>query len=119
MYCGRASLRSAFAFPALIAPGASVSYLKVRVFGMVLIPLSGGGIYYNWWQLRHTGSYYMKLAAFGPVIAIGGVFLIVFPRRGGKPTSNGEKLVAMIVLAIGLVVGVINVYLMDPGVFGR
>lgn len=61
----------------------------------------------------------MKLAAFGPVVGIGGVFLLLFPSLGGKPKTAREKIIALIVFAIGLVAGLINWYLMDPGFFGR
>lgn len=61
----------------------------------------------------------MKLAAFGPVVGIGGVFLLLFPAKGGKPTTAKEKIVVLVVFVIGLVAGLINWYLMDPGFFGR
>ena len=94
-------------------------HFKTRIFALVLVLVSIGLVYYNWHQLLKEGRYSMKLAAFGPVIGIGGVFLILFPSMGGKPTTIKEKIIVLIVLAIGLVAGLFNWYLMDPGFFGR
>lgn len=92
---------------------------KARIFALVLIVISIGLIYYNWHQLLQEGRYSMKMAAFGPVIGIGGVYLLLFPSRGGKPTTAKEKIIVLMVLGIGLAAGLINWYLMDPGFFGR
>jgi len=79
--------------------------LKTRLFGLALVILFAGMIYYGWYQLREEGVYYMKMAAFSPLGVVGGLFLILFPNMGGKPD-------------IGLVAGLINWFLMDPGFFG-
>jgi hypothetical protein len=94
-------------------------HIKARLLGLVLILLSIGLIYYNWRQLLQEGSYSMKLATFGPVVGIGGFYLLLFPSRAGKPNTTAEKITVLIVLGIGLVAGLINWYLMDPGFFGR
>jgi hypothetical protein len=94
-------------------------HLKARIFALLLIVVSVGLIYVNWRQLLRDGSYSMKLAAFAPVVGIGGVYLLLFPSMGGKPTTAREKIIGLIVLAVGLVAGLINWYLMDPGFFGR
>ena len=94
-------------------------HLKMRIFALVLIVVSVVLIYVNWHQLLQEGRYSMKLAAFGPVVGIGGVHLLLFPSMGGKPTTAKEKIIVLIVLAIGLVAGLINWFLMDPGFFGR
>jgi hypothetical protein len=94
-------------------------YIKARIFALVLILVCGGLIYYNWHQLLRDGSYSIKLATFGPVGIIGGLFLLLFPSMGGKPTTTKEKLLALMVLGIGMGAGLINWYLMDPGFFGR
>jgi len=94
-------------------------HLKARILALILIVVSIGLIYYNWHQLLRDGRYSMKLAAFGPVIGIGGVFLLLFPSMGGKPTTTREKIIVLVVLVIGLVAGLINWYLMDPVFFGR
>jgi hypothetical protein len=96
-----------------------MKHLKARILALVLIALSAGLIYVNWYQLWHEGRYSMKLAAFAPVIGIGGVFLLFFPSMVGKPTTTKEKIIVLIVFGIGLGAGLINWYLMDPAFFGR
>jgi hypothetical protein len=94
-------------------------HIKARLLALVLIVLSIGLVYYNWQQLLRDGSYSMKLAAFGPVIGIGGLYLLLFPSRAGKPVTTMDKVTVLIVLAIGMAAGLVNWYLMDPGFFGR
>ena len=91
---------------------------KARLFALALILGSIGLIYYNWHQLLEEGRYSLKLAAFGPVGVIGGLFLLLFPSMGGKPTTAKEKIIVLTVFAIGVVAGLFNWYLMDPGFFG-
>jgi hypothetical protein len=94
-------------------------YVKARIFALLLILVSLGLIYYNWHQLLQEGRYSLKLAAFGPVGVIGGLYLLIFPSMGGKPTTSKEKIIGLIVFVIGVLAGLINWYLMDPGFFGR
>jgi CDP-diglyceride synthetase len=96
-----------------------MSHLKARIFGLILIIVCVALVYYNWHQLLHEGSYSVKLAAFGPVGVVGGLFLLLFPAQGGKPTTTKEKITVLLVFGLGLVVGLVNWYLMDPGFFGR
>jgi hypothetical protein len=91
----------------------------MRILALVLIVVSVGLIYFNWHQLLQEGRYSMKLAAFAPVVGIGGVHLLLFPSMGGKPTTVKAKIIVGIVLVIGLLAGLINWFLMDPGFFGR
>ena len=91
---------------------------KARLFALALILGSIGLIYYNWHQLLEEGRYSLKLAAFAPVGVIGGLFLLLFPSMGGKPTTAKEKIIVLTVFGIGVVAGLINWYLMDPGFFG-
>ena len=93
--------------------------IKGRILGLVLIVLGAGLVYLNWHQLQNEGSYSMKMAAFGPLIAVGGVFLLLFPSMAGKPNTTKEKIILLIVFVIGLAAGLINWCLMDPGFFGR
>ncbi len=93
--------------------------LKTRIFALVLILVFIGLVYYNWHQLLTEGRYSLKLAAFGPVGIIGGIYLLLFPSMGGKPKTAKEKIIALTVFLIGVVAGLINWYLMDPGFFGR
>ena len=96
-----------------------MQHMKARLLAIVLILVSLGLIYYNWRQLLQDGSYSMKLAAFGPVITIGGIFLLISPSRAGKPTTTKEKITVLLVLVVGLLAGLVNWYLMDPGFFAR
>jgi peptidoglycan/LPS O-acetylase OafA/YrhL len=96
-----------------------MDHLKARLLALVVILIFAGMIYYNWHQLNTTGSYSMKFAAFGPVGVVGGLFLLLFPAKGGKPETARDKVIALLVFALGLVAGLYNWYLMDPGFFGR
>jgi len=93
--------------------------LKARIFAVIIIVICAALIYINWRQLINEGTYSTKLAAFGPVGVIGGLFLLLFPGKGGKPETTRDKVIALLVLGIGLVAGLYNWYLMDPGFFGR
>ena len=93
-------------------------YIKQRIFAVVLILVSIGLIYYGWYQLRTEGVYSLRMAAFSPLIGVGGVFLLFFPSMFGKPETTKEKLIVMAVFVVGIVAGLINWYLMDPGYFG-
>lgn len=93
--------------------------LKVRLFALLLIILFAGMTYYNWQQLHGEGKYSLKMAAFGPVGVVGGLFLLVFPSKMGKPQTPADKLIVLGVLVLGLAAGLMNWYLMDPGFFGR
>jgi hypothetical protein len=75
--------------------------------------------YYNWHQLGEEGRYSSRLAAFGPVGVVGGLFLLLFPGKVGKPETTRDKVIVLLVLGLGLGVGLLNWYLMDPGFFGR
>ena len=93
-------------------------YIKQRLFALVLIAICAGMIYYGWYLVRTEGVYYMKMATFAPVGVVGGIFLLLFPTMGGKPNSTKQKVIVFVVFAIGIVAGLINLYLMDPGFFG-
>src|SRR6185295_2051965 len=92
--------------------------LKTRLFGLALVIIFAGLIYYGWYQLREEGVYYIKVAAFSPVGVVGGLFLMLFPNMGGKPDMTKQKIIVMVVFAIGIVAGLVNWFLMDPGFFG-
>ena len=91
---------------------------KIRLFALGLIAASGGLLYYNWYQLNTEGKYSFKLAAFTPVCIIGGLFLLISPTKVGKPETTVDKIIVMSVFAIGVLAGLVNWYLMDPGFFG-
>ena len=92
--------------------------LKARLFAVLLIIAGAGMIYYGWYELRTEGVYYLKMAAFAPLAVVGGIFLLLFPSMGGKPNTTKEKLIVFAVFAIGIIAGLINWFLMDPGFFG-
>lgn len=92
--------------------------LKTRLLGLVLVIVCAGMIYYGWHKLWEEGIYYLKMAAFAPLGVVGGIFLMLFPAMGGKPNTTKEKVVVMFVFVIGLIAGLINWFLMDPGFFG-
>ena len=94
-------------------------HLKARLLGLGLILLFAGLTYYNWNQLHSEGRYSLKMAAFGPVGVVGGLFVLLFPGKGGKPETTKDKIIVLLVFAIGLAAGLFNWYLMDPGFFGR
>ncbi len=94
-------------------------YFKARLFAVALILVCAGLTYYNWRQLASEGTYSLKLAAFGPVGLIGGIFILLFPGKAGKPETTKDKLLTLLVFGIGLAAGLCNWYLMDPGFFGR
>lgn len=96
-----------------------MSHLKARLLAIVIILIFAGLTYYNWQQLLNEGAYSIKLAAFGPVGVVGGLFLILFPDKAGKPTTTMDKILVLLVFGIGVAAGLINWYLMDPGFFGR
>ena len=96
-----------------------MKHIKARLLAVAIIVLFSGLIYFNWQQLNDEGRYSMKLAALGPVGVVGGLFLLLFPAKGGKPETAGDKVVALLVFAVGLAAGLYNWYLMDPGFFGR
>lgn len=94
-------------------------HLKARLLALVIIAVFAGLMYFNWHQLQAEGRYSLKLAAFGPVGVVGGLFLLLFPGKAGKPETTKDKLIALTVFVIGLLAGLYNWYLMDPGFFGR
>ena len=96
-----------------------MNHWKARLLAVVIIVIFGGMIYYNWQQLTSEGRYSMKLAAFGPVGVVGGLFLLLFPGKAGKPETTRDKLIALLVFGVGVLAGLYNWYLMDPGFFGR
>ena len=93
--------------------------LKARLLGIILILVFAALTYLSWHELLTTGRYSLKMAAFAPVGIIGGLFLLTFPTKAGKPQTTGDKVIVLVVFAIGLLAGFCNWYLMDPGFFRR
>jgi hypothetical protein len=93
-------------------------YVKQRLFALLLIAVCAGMTYYGWYLLRTEGLYYLKMATFAPLGVVGGIFLLLFPAMGGKPNSKKQTVIVFAVFAIGILAGLLNWYLMDPGFFG-
>lgn len=96
-----------------------MGHLKARLLAVFIIILFAGLTYIGWHQLMTEGKYPLKVAAFGPVGIVGGLFLLVFPAKAGKPETTADKIIVMVVFVIGLAAGLLNWYLMDPGFFVR
>jgi hypothetical protein len=95
-----------------------MGHWKARLFGLVIILIFVGLMYHNWHQLHDEGRYSLKMAAFGPVGLVGGLFVMLFPQKAGKPETTSDKLIVLLVFGVGVVAGLLNWYLMDPGFFG-
>jgi hypothetical protein len=96
-----------------------MSHIKQRVVALLLILFSAAMIYYGWYRLREEGVYSLKMAAFAPLGVVGGLFLLISPSMGGKPTTTRQKIIVLVVFVVGMAAGLVNWYLMDPGFFGR
>jgi hypothetical protein len=105
-------------FPTIPMEHLHMNYLKGRLFAIALIVVGSGLVYVNWQDLLHAHKYSTKIAAFAPLCAVAGLFLLAFPQFSGKPNTTNEKLVGAIVFVVGLLAGLVNWYLMDPGFFG-
>lgn len=64
--------------------------IKARIFAIFLIALSIFLIYINWRELWTEGTYSMKLAAFAPVVGIGGLYLSL-PLTRRQTHHHGRK----------------------------
>ncbi|HXT63651.1 MAG TPA: hypothetical protein VN696_11505 [Pyrinomonadaceae bacterium] len=93
--------------------------MKTRIFALVIILIFAGLTYLGWHQLLSEGRYPFKLAAFGPVGIVGGLFMLLFPGKAGKPETTKDKVLVLLVFGIGLLAGLVNWYLMDPGFFAK
>ena len=93
--------------------------MKTRIFALVIILFFAGLTYLGWHQLLSEGRYPLKVAAFGPVGIVGGLFMLLFPGKAGKPETTKDKVLVLLVFSIGLLAGLVNWYLMDPGFFGK
>jgi CDP-diglyceride synthetase len=94
-------------------------YLKARVLAVIIILVCAFLIHVNWHQLSQDGQYSIKMAGFAPVGVVGGLFLLLFPQYAGKPTTTKERIMVLLVFGLGLIAGLVNWYLMDPGFFHK
>ena len=95
-----------------------MKHLPIRVFALIIVLVGAFLIHINWHQLHSDGKYSTKLAAFSPLIVVGGIFLLFFPTKFGKPETVADKILVMAVFVIGILAGLVNWYLMDPAFFG-
>jgi len=93
-------------------------HVKARLLAIVLILVFAGLTYLSWHELLTTGRYSIKMT-FAPLGIVGGLFLLAFPTKAGKPQTTGDKVIVLVVFAIGALASLVNWYLMDPGFFGR
>jgi hypothetical protein len=74
---------------------------------------------HNWRQLAGEGRYSMKMAVVGPAGILGGVYLLLFPDKFGRPETRKDNVIVLGVFARGVLAGGYNWYLKDPAYFGR
>jgi CDP-diglyceride synthetase len=91
--------------------------LWTRLFALVIIAACAGLIYYEWHRASEQGRYSIKVVTFAPLGIVGGLFMILFPALAGKPETRREKLIVLLVFAVGVLAGLVNWYLIDPGFF--
>jgi CDP-diglyceride synthetase len=91
--------------------------LKKRLFALLLVAVCAGLLYYEWQSVKQEGRYSIKVATFAPLGIIGGLFLLLFPSKFGKPETAWDKLIVLLVFILGLAAGLVNWYLIDPGSF--
>src|SRR3712207_8926275 len=48
--------------------------------------------------------------SFGPLGIIGGLYVLLFPSKAGKPETAGDKILALLVFVLGLAAGLCNWY---------
>src|SRR5918994_5425305 len=93
-------------------------YIKQRIFAILLILGSIAMIYYGWYRLWNEGVYSLRMAAFSPLIGVGGIFLLFFPTMFGKPETTKEKVIVLSAFVVGIVAGGVDLYFMGSGFFG-
>jgi len=96
-----------------------MNHLKARIFALLLISCLRG---FDLLQLASTaaaGKLFIQVGRVRTIGVVGGFFLLMFPGRGGKPLPQKSGCWCCLVFVIGLIAGLINVYLMDPGMFGK
>ena len=92
-------------------------HLKMRLLALVVIGLFAGLLYIQWRELKEEGRYSVKIAGLAPLGIVGGLFMLLFPGKAGKPETAGDKLIVFVIFLLGMAAGALNLYLMDPGLF--
>ena len=91
--------------------------LKTRLFGVVILAVFSVLMYQNWTYAVQGNAYSPKMAAFGPLGIVGGLFIIFFPSKAGVPKTTKDKIIVFSLFMISLGLGLLNWYLIDPRFF--
>lgn len=94
--------------------------LQIRAFFLVCILLVVGLVYWDgYYQVQQSHRYSIKVPAAGPLLIVMALYLMMFPTRTGKPATANERRDMWIVMAIGAAADLVNLYQIDPSMFGR
>ena len=90
---------------------------RLWCFGMSLVSLAV--VAWDWHDLLTTNRYHPTAALFLPVCAVVLLYAgIFFPYRAAfQEMPKGVRIGSIVSLLVGLFLGLLNVYLMDPSVF--
>lgn len=89
--------------------------LKIRLAAAGGLVLIAGLMAYDWHDLIHNGQYHVKLSGAGPIVVLGCLLLLAVPDMAGPPQPGDTryKFIAIALVALGLALGGLNVYLLD------
>lgn len=96
-----------------------MQYVRIRMFLLGVILCLAGLVYYEWQRALETFHYSPKMAVLGPFAITIALYLLILPTRLGKPNSAGEMKSIIAVIALGVMAGLVNLYLIDPSMFGK
>ena len=91
---------------------------KVRLAGLVISLVCAGLIWDNWQQLLAQQRFSLRVAGLGPAGLVLGLFMVFCPERAGPPQSTRDKWIVAAATVAGLALGLVNLYLMHPAMFG-
>ncbi len=89
----------------------------IRLFGLGGALACAAIVYYNWQELLREGTYSLRAATIAPIFVLGGLYIMLFPTKIGRPETTLDKFVTFLIVVVGLAAGLYNWYLMDPGFF--
>ena len=92
--------------------------LKTRLFGVVILAVFSVLMFQNWTYASVGNPYSPKMAVFGPLGLVGGMFIVLFPSKAGVPKTTKDKIIIFSLFMISLGLGLLNWYLIDPSFFG-
>ena len=91
--------------------------IKQRIYAFLIVLISTAVLFWTWHDAARNGGYYLKAATFAPVGIVAGVFLVFFPEFFGKPETARKRIVVLSIFGVGLLLGLCNIYLIDPNFF--